>query len=276
MKPFEHAVIRIIQGALSLFGVRKRDRVLATISHELAPVLRVPLNEGEICIRCTSKKSLYWAKCFFAHEPDTIEWLDSLGQDSVFWDVGANIGIYSLYAASKGANVYAFEPMSENFACLQQNSFINVLPGSIKAFCVALSDHSGLCRLHLSEFSSGSDTHQFQSGVQTDNDDYTQTVPAISMDEFIQIFNSDPPTHLKIDVDGPEIDILHGAQQTLTDRRLRSVLIEGDAGNSERNEKIDDLLVKAGFRKTGQGSTAGGSIHCNYIYSRSETSPRAK
>ena len=40
-------------------------------------------------------------KTFFTKEPDTLKWIDNFKEDEIFWDIGANIGLYSLYAAKK-------------------------------------------------------------------------------------------------------------------------------------------------------------------------------
>ena len=50
---------------------------------------------------------------FSSKEPETLEWIDSLPEGSVLWDVGANVGLYSVYAAKKRrCRVWAFEPWS--------------------------------------------------------------------------------------------------------------------------------------------------------------------
>ena len=51
------------------------------------------------------------ANTFSTKEPETLEWLDESESDGVFFDIGANVGLYSLYyGATKKGNVYAFEP----------------------------------------------------------------------------------------------------------------------------------------------------------------------
>ena len=61
-------------------------------------------------------------------EPDTIEWIDNFSIDNndnfIFWDIGANIGLYSLYCASVHRNkskIYAFEPSTSNLRVLSRN-----------------------------------------------------------------------------------------------------------------------------------------------------------
>ena len=69
-------------------------------------------------------------------EPETIEWIDSFDQSKkiIFWDIGANIGIYSVYAATKFNNieVVSFEPSTSNLRVLSRNISINNLQSKIK------------------------------------------------------------------------------------------------------------------------------------------------
>ena len=74
---------------------------------------------------------------FFTKEPETIEWIDSFKEDEdkiIFWDIGANIGIYSIYAALKYQNieVISFEPSTSNLRILSRNISINKLEDKIK------------------------------------------------------------------------------------------------------------------------------------------------
>ena len=59
---------------------------------------------------------------FATKEPETLDWIDSFDDKSVFWDIGANVGIYSIYAAKKkSCNVVAFEPSVFNLEALARN-----------------------------------------------------------------------------------------------------------------------------------------------------------
>ena len=65
---------------------------------------------------------------FFTKEPETLEWIDSFkGEKIVFWDIGANIGLYSLYAAIKHPNIeiVSFEPSVNNLRILSRNIYKN-------------------------------------------------------------------------------------------------------------------------------------------------------
>ncbi len=54
----------------------------------------------------------YRAETFPTKEPETLEWIESFNEKSIFWDIGVNIGLYSIYAVKyNNAQVYAFEPL---------------------------------------------------------------------------------------------------------------------------------------------------------------------
>ena len=74
------------------------------------------------------------ANTFSSKEPETLEWIDSMQKKSILWDVGANVGTYSCYAAKKmELQVFAFEPSVFNLSLLAQNIYMNnLVTGIIK------------------------------------------------------------------------------------------------------------------------------------------------
>ena len=86
--------------------------------------------------------STFWrGRTLLTKEPITIEWIKSFKKNSVFYDIGANMGVYSLYAAiSSKVRVYSFEPESLNFSCLNLNISDNRFNDKIIAFPIAISD----------------------------------------------------------------------------------------------------------------------------------------
>ena len=69
----------------------------------------------------------YRVDTFSIKEPETLNWIDSLPEESELWDVGANIGLYSIYAAKKKkCNVFSFEPSVFNLELLAKNIFVMV------------------------------------------------------------------------------------------------------------------------------------------------------
>ena len=106
-------------------------------------------------------------KTLYSKEPDTINWInDYIRQDDVFYDIGANIGIYSLYAAKfNKAKVYSFEPESSNYYFLNKNIYHNNLFSRIKAYNIALNDTVLLSELNLSDFRASASNHQFNHKI---------------------------------------------------------------------------------------------------------------
>ena len=74
----------------------------------------------------------YRYKTLFTKEPETIEWIDNFKKDSVFYDIGANVGLYSIYASiSKNSKVFSFEPSFFNLELLARNIYSNKINNKV-------------------------------------------------------------------------------------------------------------------------------------------------
>jgi FkbM family methyltransferase len=197
---------------------------------------------------------VYWAKDGPDSEPTTNAWIDSFESDDTFVDIGANIGLYSLLAAaSRVSKVYAFEPNPFTFSVLTRNIFSNGFNSIIFPFCLPLNEASALVTFKLEGLHAGSVRNGIVRNGQ-DLEDKTITTASFSVDEFFKLQDISNVNHLKIDVDGLELKILRGATDLLSNRALKSILVEID---SEENELIS-LLEKYGFHQTdvwGQDNT---------------------
>ena len=94
------------------------------------------INDKKIIFFTPNAISKWRINSLFKKEPETIEWIDNFDQSKkiIFWDIGANIGIYSVYAATKFNNieVVSFEPSTSNLRILSRNISINNLENKIK------------------------------------------------------------------------------------------------------------------------------------------------
>jgi len=89
-------------------------------------------------------------KSFSTKEPETLEWIDTLPEGSILWDIGANIGLYSIYAAQKkNCRVYAFEPSVFNLELLARNIYLNKLSNKICIVPFALSDGLSISSMRM-------------------------------------------------------------------------------------------------------------------------------
>ena len=94
--------------------------------------------------------SNYRADSFSTKEPETLEWIDSMPDGSIVWDIGANVGIYSCYAAKhRNCRVFAFEPSVFNLELLARNIFLNELTERVTIVPLPLSDELSLNSLNM-------------------------------------------------------------------------------------------------------------------------------
>ena len=196
-------------------------------------------------------------------EADTIDWLDnSITKGSFFIDVGANIGIYSLYAANleSDVRVVAFEPSPFNFERLCTNIQLND-SSEIAAYPLAISDKSEISTFGLVHAIPGGWGHSGLGPPKT-TDSLRVGCATISLDEFMdQIDWSLSPTHMKIDVDGIESRVVAGALRLLAQPSLRHLLIETtEASGAE----IQPILESLGFRLLNERAKG----FCNRLYKK--------
>jgi FkbM family methyltransferase len=174
------------------------------------------------------------ADSYATKEPDTLAWIDRFVREGdTLYDVGANIGLYALYAARRRhgrCRVLAFEPEALNYARLNQNIVRNELSECVTAYCLAITDRTVLDLFYVKAFAPGAALHAFGRPVTQGEQPFAprnrQGMLGVSLDDLTGPLGLPFPNHIKIDVDGIEERIIEGATRTLTDPRLKSVLVE--------------------------------------------------
>ena len=195
----------------------------------------------------TPSAHLKWrVDSLFTKEPCTLEWIAGMGRGVVLVDVGANVGMYTVWAAkTRRVQVFAFEPEAQNYALLNRNIVLNELSGSVKAYCVALSDKAGFSELHLSEFRAGGSCHSV--GEQVDfahrpmQPAFSQGCIAARLDDLVRDGVVPQPHHIKIDVDGFEPKVIAGAAEVLRNSATRSLLIEVNQNLADHMQMVAEL-----------------------------------
>jgi FkbM family methyltransferase len=164
-----------------------------------------------------------------AKEPFTIDWIHQrVGEGDVLYDVGANVGAYSLIAAKKpagGARVFAFEPSATTVATLCHNVVLNDVADRVTPLPIALSNTTRLAAFSLRDLEPGAARHVLDGAPDGDTR-YQQPVMTFGLDDLIETFRLPLPNHIKLDVDGGELEVLEGASKTLASPSLRSMLVE--------------------------------------------------
>jgi FkbM family methyltransferase len=235
-------------------------------------------NGGEILFCIPTRMALMRAQTLYTKEPDTIAWIDEFGPDDVFVDIGANVGIYSIYAAAlAGCRVFAFEPESQNYAILNRNIVANYLWDQVRAYPLALVDRTAFDVLYLRSLRAAESHHSF--GEKRDHNyrprDFPYVQGAISMplDDLVEGGHMPFPTRIKVDVDGLEHKVIAGARRTLADKRVHSVLIEINSRVPEHVAIVEQMAsvgfdydegqVSAARLKSGPNEGVG-----NYVFRR--------
>lgn len=219
---------------------------------KLNPRCTVRHGEVEVVYATPNAMTKWRVDSIFEKEPCTIEWIAHFRAGEILVDVGANVGMYTVWSAkTRGVRVFAFEPESQNFALLNKNIVLNGLGHLVKAFPVALSDHSGLGDLHLSSFTIGGSCHSLDERVDFRHDAmtpaYSQGCVSMTLDELIDAGRVPVPDYIKLDVDGFEPKVIRGARRVLGAGKVKSLLIEVNRNLPDHLEMIEQLGT-LGFR----------------------------
>ena len=205
---------------------------------------------GVSVVYATPNSATRWrVETLFTKEPITIEWIAGFQAGEVLVDVGANVGMYSIWAAkTRGARVFAFEPESQNFALLNRNIVRNGLGRQVEAYCMALSDSAGLSQLHLSEFLIGGSCHTLGEKIDFKHEPmkpaHSQGCVSARLDDLVAAGTVPAPQHIKIDVDGFEPKVVAGACRAIDAGRLKSLLIEVNQNLPDHMAMVRDLNAR--------------------------------
>jgi len=213
---------------------------------KLNPV--VTLNhEAEAIHYCTPNKLTAWrVQTLFSKEPYTLDWIAGFQPEDVLVDIGANVGMYTIWAArTRGIRVFAFEPESQNYALLNRNIQQNGLAERVRAYAAGLSDETGFGDMYLSELKIGGSCHAVGDARNFKLEPFeTQLVQGChftTLDALVGEGVVPVPNHIKIDVDGFEHKVVSGAARTLENAELRSILVELNTNLAEHRGVIDRL-----------------------------------
>jgi len=264
------SITRTIKMLLTPLGHAKRETMLSILAEKLIPVTSIstPSNHT-LKFWGFGGWPLYRGRSVLDKEPLTIKWIDGFTPKCVFWDIGANVGVYSIYAAAtKRAQTYSFEPSLANIAVLAKNVEMNTLADNISAFPIALSDKSGIDYLNMISTAPGNTGGQFSS--HDTQSVLKQACLGFSIDDFIERYKLDVPNYIKIDVDGIENLILKGAEKTLQNPAIKSIILEANINGQDYTDIYSLLVKNHGFKETESEATVKGREHMrNIIFEKS-------
>lgn len=179
-------------------------------------------------------------------EDNIKEFIDQIPAGSTFYDLGACLGWFSLYAASLGLNTYSFEVDEFNFIGLEQNLALNPsVHGNIKTFNRGIADRRRTIKLNAGNQMIGGhhktlDLENYAGQENIVRKDFVYDVEVIGLDEFITELGLPFPEYMKIDIDGSEHAFLQGAQKSL--EHAKGIVIELEESNKYFQECYETIL----------------------------------
>ena len=189
-------------------------------------------------------------KSFTTKEPETLDWIDQLPESCQLWDVGANVGLYSVYAAkTRRCKVVAFEPSVFNLELLARNIFLNKLQDRVNIIPLALNEKIEMNIMRMTTTDWGGALSSFGRDFGWDGKNIDPTflfsTLGVSMDDCISLLQIPKPDFVKMDVDGLEHIILRGGAQVLSG--LKGILLEINDDFKAQVEESRRLLESAGL-----------------------------
>ena len=199
---------------------------------------------------------------FFSKEPETLEWINNFekwagggNKKITFWDIGGNVGLYSIYAALKYQNidVITFEPSTNNLQTLSRNISINKLNEKIKIFQLPLTNkNNSFLMMRESQLEEGSAMNVFGENFDYEGNKFIEKnsykIYGTSINYLLNSKILETPDYIKIDVDGIEHLILLGADEHLQNKKIKSLSIEINDQFTEQHDKIFNIMKINNFK----------------------------
>ena len=161
--------------------------------------------------------------------------------NDVVIDIGANIGVFAMYAATRGNNikVKSFEPFPKNAEFFRVNQKASRIE-NVEFYAQAVASKSGMRALHVH------DSWMLHSLTDKDSGETGIEVDCVSLDHVVK--NIVQCDLLKLDCEGGEYEILYSASKETLSKIMRIVcefnVLDGEKKNGE---VLGDFLLKSGF-----------------------------
>jgi len=211
--------------------------------------IKNPLDSSKILKFRAGHERLHWRITETAHlEEETNAWIETFKPGEVFIDVGSNIGMFSLSGAqARHIKCISFELDPLNIALQHENIFLNHLQDLILLVPIPLSEKSSSKSVCYKSISPGDALHSLDAPSPMISEENRKAVRhsttlAMSLDDVYDLFDLARADHLKLDVDGTELNILLGSTRTL--RTIKSVMCEC---TEDTHIRIKDFLRDQGF-----------------------------
>jgi FkbM family methyltransferase len=207
--------------ATTLLGAICRAPLRILPRRWVVPILQGPLRGKKWVVG--SQRHAFWLGIYEPHMQSLIARV--VIKDTVFYDIGANVGFYSLLASTLifPGKVFAFEPVPENVLYLKRHLILNDIR-NVEVLAVAICDQVGTSNFQ-------EEVTRSMGRLQAEGSTRVQTA---TLDSLLQAQRIAPPNYIKIDIEGAELMALRGASECI--RRHRPVIFLATHGRGMETE----------------------------------------
>ena len=229
----------------------------------------IQIEKKKIRFWTPSNYSKYSVENFLSKEKLVEKFISDIpdNENNIFWDIGSNLGLYSIYCASKKEKVkiVSIECSPSAVLAISKNISLNNLHDRINIFPIGLTNiANNFLLLRENRDSLGDQFNSLGEELNLKNKKkkeankykiYSNTVNNILENQVLEI-----PSHIKLDVDGFELEVLEGFDKFLNNKKIESIIIEMKYGSriidgyeldeeslEKRSDRIYDILIKSGF-----------------------------
>jgi FkbM family methyltransferase len=230
--------------------VRLAKRMVIGILQRMDVVAPARLKNGDVLYvdLANAVGRTIWVRGDYVTEPAIKKLIETnLKQGDVFFDVGANVGFFSLVAAravGESGEVHSFEPLPELAALLRRTAVANRL-NNLHVVEAAVGQGPGTAEMAVMKDSAYSHLIRGQAEVESDHGGWRSvSVATVSLDQYRDQKVGRPLRLMKMDIEGAELEALQGARQLLSQPTAPDVICEVNPDHLARFGHAPEVVFK--------------------------------
>jgi len=265
---FENILSYLFKFIVKIFFINGDNKVSNIFIQILNPKTSIIFKNKKLLFKTGHGRLLWRAKSFHSEEKMMIKWLETFKRDDIYLDVGANVGIYSVPAATICDHVYACELDPLNIGTLKENIYLNSLTNKITIIPFPAISSNKIVKIHFRDLSLGD---ALQSINRKNRMKYVKTKKehssyhlGFSLDYIFEKFKLGMPTKVKIDVDGNEKEVFDGAKKIILN--AKEIYYE-DSGLKD-SKIIINKIRKSNFEIINEETPSKTNIGSNILFGK--------
>lgn len=239
---------------MGIFRLNNNSEFSTEICQLIKPVTTVEFENSFLKFISGHGRLKWRAESLLVEEPLMIDWIRTFSYTDIFLDIGANVGMYTVPAATRCAQVFAIELDPSNLFFLHNNLILNNLEHKCIILPFAAGSDAKLESIFYRDISVGDALQSVgrEQLLKTHKPNpHVVTQIAFPLDYLFHKFVLPQPTRIKIDVDGNEELVISGAKDLL--RNSSEIYYEDN--NFEFDKQFRDMMYTWGFRATSEHIT---------------------